>query len=119
MQYHFTAPSISKPTYETLEEHSRKAFHKIERLLANDSTEPTLRISVNKDGDEFIVLAELHNNELIVSKAHDRDLRRAVDKTSHEMKTLLTKVKSRRMDHKITEKIQNLRNKLLNRTYVE
>ncbi|CAG1770890.1 hypothetical protein BAC3_01404 [uncultured bacterium] len=116
MKYLFTAPGLSAPTYETLEEHTYKAFGKIERLVPqNGDGEATLRISVAKEGDEFVVTGELSVLGGCVSKEKNRDLRRAIDKLSHEIRALIVKNKTKRRLNKMTDKIRNLRDQLLNR----
>jgi ribosome-associated translation inhibitor RaiA len=119
MQYHFIAPTLTKPTYETLELEAQKMFKKIERLVHMKDGEPVLRISVSKEGDVFIITAELNifNNLLIKSK--HRDLRRAISEASIELKHMVTKSKEKRNNFKIHQKVIDLRNNILNRNYIE
>lgn len=114
MKYLFTAPDLTPPTYETLEEQSFKAFSKIERLL-KDYNESSLRISATKDGDEFLITAELSTFDNFVTKEKNRDLRYAIDSVAKEIRTQLIKKKSKKGLRKMTDKIQELRDELLNR----
>ena len=101
MQYLFTAPSLTKPTFETLETYTKKRFRKIERLIPGRiSVEATLRISVQKDGDQFALTVEisLHNGEDILVKEKDRDLRRAIDLSAEQLKQKMSKDKAKRID---------------------
>lgn len=120
MRFQFAAPDLSAPTLETLEEHSKKMFKKIERILPKNIEDPLLRISVGKDGEEFHIVAELHAFEILVVKTSDRDLRYGIDVLSHELKNLLNKHKEKRFGMvKMTDKIKQLRNKILNRDYIQ
>ena len=114
MKYLFTAPSLTEPTYETLETQVYKAFAKIEKLVEKEES-CTLRVSVNKDGDEFVVTVELINSGTIVSKQKDRNLRRAIDIVSHEIKSQLVKNKSKKGLQRMTERIKELRKRILNK----
>lgn len=113
MKYLFVAPALTPPTYQTLEEQVYKAFKKIEHLLNNE--EATLRISVSKEGEEFVVIAELSNSVNVVSKEKNRDLRIAVDVVAKEVKNQFIKKKDKRGLRKMNEKIKGLRDSLLNR----
>lgn len=113
MKYLIVAPSLTPPTYETLEEQIYKAFGKVEKLLRGE--EATLRISISKEAEEFIVTAEFWNSENLVSKEKNRDLRVAVDIVAREIRDQLVKAKGKRGLRKMNEKIRNLRNKLLSR----
>jgi len=113
MKYLFVAPSLTPPTYETFEQQVYKSFAKIDKLMANEDA--TLRVSVTKDGEEFSVTAELWNSENLLSKEKNRDLRAAIDIVSKEIKTQLLKNKDKRGLRKMSDKVVNLRNKLLNR----
>jgi len=121
MNYLFTAPSLSKPTFETLEEYSKKKFNKIEKFIKPNNDEvPLLKISVNKDGDEFLLTVEIHTFENTLIKHKDRDLRRAIDLASHQLKDKLIKDKEKKFSvGKLKEKVQDLRNKILNREYTK
>lgn len=114
MKYLFTAPDLTPPTYQTLEDQTYKAFSKIEKFVQKDSG-ASLRVSVGKDGDEFLVMAELNTFDTFISKKKNRDLRFAVDCVAKEIKTQLLKKKSKMGLKKMTEKIQDLRDKLLDR----
>lgn len=113
MKYLFVAPSLTPPTYQTLEDQVYKAFKKVENLLKNEQA--TLRISVSKEGEEFVVMAELSNSVNVVSKEKNRDLRVAVDSVAMEVKNQFLKKKDRKGLRKMNEKIKSLRNNLLNR----
>jgi ribosome-associated translation inhibitor RaiA len=119
MQYLFIAPGLTKPTFETLEFYSKKMFKKIDRLLITPEREPVLRISVAREGNEFIITVELHAFKNIIVKEKDRDLRKAISLASNNLKLTLAKNKEKRNHFKLTEKVQELRNKLLNRDYLE
>lgn len=95
MKYIFVAPGLTEPTHETLETYSKKMFKKILRLLDERETESILRISAQKDGDEFVVTADLSGKESVLSKESNRDLRRAIEKVSTELKSLLAKNKDK------------------------
>jgi len=113
MKYLFVAPSLTPPTHETLEEHAYRAFKKVEHILNNEGA--TLRISVNKEGEEFVVMAELWNSVNIVSKEKNRDMRFAIDGVAMEVKNQLIKKKDKKGLRKMNEKIKGLRDQLLNR----
>jgi ribosome-associated translation inhibitor RaiA len=117
MNYIFVAPGLTKPTYDTLEEYAKKRFQKIERLIVKDANpEDTIRISVNKDGDEFVVTVELTNKENIIVKRNNRDLRRAIDIVSSELKSLLAKDKDKRIDlNRIKRGLSRFKDQLLRR----
>ena len=113
IKYILVAPDLTPPTYETFEQQVYKAFGKVEKLLVNE--EASLRISVSKEGEEFIVKAEFWNSENLMSKEKNRDLRVAVDIVAREIRDQLVKAKDKKGPRKMTEKIKNLRNKLLSR----
>ena len=117
MHYIFVAPGLTKPTYDTLEEYAKKRLKKIERLITRDANpEDSIRVSVNKDGDEFIVTVELNNKENIIVKRSNRDLRRGIDIVSSELKSLLAKDKDRRIDlNKIKRGLNKFKDQLLRR----
>lgn len=116
MQFVFTAPSLTGPTFETLEEHSRKRFKKIERLVPNDGNERILRISVNKDGDDFVLIAEIKTKEDIFVKIRNRDLRLAIDEASRQLKQQMAKDKAKLVDlHKLRRGLDRFRARLFRR----
>lgn len=107
MKYLLSAPDLTKPTQETFEEQVYKAFLKVERLLVGE--EATLRVSVSKEGEEFVVVADLTNSENVVSKEKNRDLRFAVDKVAKEVRNQLAKKK----DKKESSRFGKLENELI------
>jgi ribosome-associated translation inhibitor RaiA len=120
MQYLFAAPALTRPTLDTLETYSRKMFAKMEKFLKSEYTEPVLRISVHKEGSEFIVTVEVHAFEKTIVRDSNRNLRRAIESTSRQLKTKILKDKDRKFSlPKTNEKIQRMRNDVLNRNYIE
>ncbi len=80
MHFTITAPSLTKPTYETLEDYAKKRFQKIEKLLKNTAqTDHEIRISVEKSGDLYEFKSEVFIPEHIVATSKDRDVRKIVD----------------------------------------
>ena len=83
----FTGPHLTEPTYETFVEHSEKKFKSLQRILnTNGDFEHEVRISASKSGDEFEVKAEVKIPEVIIAKAKDRDLRRAIDEVKDRLR---------------------------------
>jgi len=91
MKFQFVAPELSSPTFETLKEHTQKAFAKLTRFLSEDII---IRISVQKDGKFFKIICELHNKSLI-AHSHDRNLRKAINNVARDLKTLVLKEKDK------------------------
>ncbi len=120
MQYLFTAPALARPTLDTLESYSRQMFAKVEKFLKNDYAEPMLRISVHKEGAEFVITVEVHAFEKTIIKSKNRDLRRVIESASHQLKTKILKDKNRKFSlPKFNSKVKELRNQILNRKYIE
>jgi len=116
MVYTFTAPSLTKPTHDTLEEYSKRMFKKIERFVDSSNASAILKISVDKDGDNFSLKSEIHVFEEIIIKVKDRDLRRAIEKAAHEMKSKLLKDKEKKISFRgLRNTVSDIKGKLLNR----
>jgi ribosome-associated translation inhibitor RaiA len=81
MKFTISAPSLTSPTYQTLEEYSTKRFAKVKKFLAKkeDQTNHEVRISVEKVGHLFELTAEIFNSKHVVVKVQNRDIRKAVD----------------------------------------
>jgi ribosomal subunit interface protein len=82
MKFTISAPSLTSPTYQTLEEYSTKRFSKVKKFLGNkeDWTNHEVRISVEKSAHLFELTAEIFNSKHIVVKVQDKDIRKAIDK---------------------------------------
>ncbi len=118
MQYMFTAPTLTRPTFETLETYARTRFRKIERLIPKHiNVNATLRISVQKDGDQFAITVEisLHNGEEILIKEKNRDLRRAIDISAEQLKLKMSKDKAKRINFRKMK--SNVRDIIRNRIF--
>jgi ribosome-associated translation inhibitor RaiA len=103
MKMIFVSNSVTEPTRETFEEVSEKRFRKIEKLLGNESDrEPELRLSLAKEGNEFVVSAELFTfkNGNHISKSKSFDLRQAIQEASEDLKKILGKQKDRSLEIK-------------------
>ncbi|MCA9386631.1 HPF/RaiA family ribosome-associated protein [Candidatus Dojkabacteria bacterium] len=99
MHINITAPSLTKPTYQTLEEYATKRFQKIEKLLRKKAqTDHELRIGVDKSGDMYELKAEIFIPVSIVARVKDRDLRKAVDMAVDQIKRQLKSGHQRRID---------------------
>ncbi len=102
MKYLFTAPALTKPTFETLQEYSIKRFNKIEKLLKDiRSSELNLKISVTKVKHTFCIVVEIYMGNIskpIIVKEKDNDLRRIIDKASAQLKNEIIKNKKKRFD---------------------
>ncbi len=113
MRYTFTAPDISKPTYDTLEEHSKKRFSKIARLLPKDElANYELRLTVRHSGDIFELMADLVGIQGDVVKTKNRDIRKAIDEAASMMKRSLSRQKDKKVSfRKLREGLKNIFNK--------
>jgi ribosome-associated translation inhibitor RaiA len=75
-----TAPNITKPTHETLEEHATKKVKKLRRIVREYENEDfEVRISVHKVNYLFEVILEIFQPSHLVAKTKDKDLRKGVD----------------------------------------
>lgn len=107
--FSFTAPKISKPTYETLEEYGMKKFKKIEKHLEKtDERDYELHISVKTVNDTFELKAEVKGVTNAIVHAKDRDLRRAIEDASGAL------IRSVKKDHKKRIDLRRLRSKVPN-----
>lgn len=79
MQLLFTAPSLTPPTFETLQEYGSKRFEKLARFLPKFNAEPSIKISVQKEGYLFVVHVEVAIPKVIIVTIKDADLRKAID----------------------------------------
>lgn len=79
MQLLFSAPSLTAPTFETLQEYGSKRFEKLARFLPKFEGEPSVRISVQKEGYLFVVRVEVAIPKVIVVTMKNADLRKAID----------------------------------------
>ncbi|BCX14001.1 MAG: hypothetical protein KatS3mg085_533 [Candidatus Dojkabacteria bacterium] len=91
-----SAPHLTKPTLETIESISKKRFKSIDRLLNHmkDKSGNYLEISVDKEGDEFKVVAKLNAFSFFVVTTKHRDLRIAIRDASKELKAVVKKAKN-------------------------
>jgi ribosome-associated translation inhibitor RaiA len=103
MRLTISAPSLNKPTYETLEEYANKRFKKIEKLLRKkQDTDHELRISAKKTGDFFELSAEVFIPVSIIAKSKDRDLRKAIDTSVDQLKRQLKEGHRKTVDKRIS-----------------
>lgn len=95
MRYVISAPGLSKPTLETIQQVSQKRFKSIERLLKKIKIEDDnyLEVSVKQSGDEFEVKAQLHYSEHFVVTAKHRDLRIAIRDAAKALKQVVRRAK--------------------------
>jgi ribosomal subunit interface protein len=109
MRYFFSAQSLSKPTFETLQEYSELRFKKIEKFLKGfRESELNLKIHVRKEANEFYIVVEIYISSIkkdLVVRERDVDLRRSIDKASSNLANELIKYKKKR-----TTIIRNRRN---------
>ena len=102
MKYFFSAPALTQPTFETLQEYSIKKFSKIEELFKNfRKSELEIKISVTKERNTFCITVEAYIGTLgkdIVVKEKDNDLRKIIDKASSQLKNEIVKSKQKRFD---------------------
>lgn len=102
MKYFFTAPALTKPAFETLQEYSIKKFSKIEKLFKDlKKSELEIKISVTKERNTFSITVEVYLSSLgkeIIVKEKDNDLRRIIDKASNQLKNKIVKNKRKRFD---------------------
>ena len=105
MHLTISAPSLTKPTYQTLEEYATRRFKKIEKFLRKkDKTEHELRISVDKSGDFFELSAEIFIPVSIIVKTKNRDLRKAIDDSLEQLKRKLKEGHERNVNKKINRR---------------
>ncbi len=103
MRLNISAPSLTKPTYETLEEYAHKRFKKIQKLLRKkDETDHELRIGVEKSGDLFELTAEVFIPVSVNVKAKDRDLRKAIDDAVDQLQRRLKEGHRKKVDKRIS-----------------
>lgn len=104
MKYLFTAPALTKPTFETLQEYSIKKFSKIEKLFKDiKKSELEVKISVTKERNTFCITVEVYLSNLgkeIIVKEKDNDLRRIIDRASNQLKNEIVKNKRKKFDLK-------------------
>lgn len=102
MKYSFTAPTLTKPTFETLQEYSIKKFSKIEKLFKDlKKSEVEIRISVTKERHYFCITVGVYVGQLgkdIIIKEKDNDLRRIIDRASNQLRNEIVKTKRKRFD---------------------
>jgi len=102
MKYFFSAPSLTQPTFETLQEYSIKKFSKIEKLFKNlRKSELEVRISVTKERNTFCITVEVYVSTIgkdIIVKEKDNDLRKIIDKASAQLKNEIVKNKRKKFD---------------------
>lgn len=100
MRYFYTAPNLSQPSFETLQEYSALRFKKLERFLRGfKESELNLKIHMRKERNEFHMVVELYLSSIkkdIVIKERDYDLRKAIDKASQNLTNEIIRHKKKR-----------------------
>ncbi len=114
MEFIFNASSLTKPTFETLEEYTKKRFAKVEKLLSkHKDSEHEVKVSVEKQRDLFNLTVEVFHTEHHVVKASDRDLRKAIDIAAKELKTVLGKHHEKRINiSRVRDKLSKYKSRL-------
>ncbi len=103
MRLTISAPSLTKPTYQTLEEYATKRFQKIQKLLRKrEETDHELRIGVEKSGDLYEITAEVFVPVSITVKAKDRDLRKVIDNAVDQLQRRLREGNRKNVDKRIS-----------------
>lgn len=98
MKFTFSAPSLTEPTRQTLEEFTKKSSKKLERLLGDlEDIVPELKITAENDSKEFSIKIELftHKKGNYLIKSRNRDLRKAINEGIKELKSLIAKEKDK------------------------
>lgn len=113
MKLIFAANTLTEPTQETFEEIAQKSFRKIERLIdENPEQEAEIRISVEKNGNEYLVTTELRTFKRgnHITKTNDRDIRKAVNEAAKELKSILRKDKDKKVTSRAKKALWKIRN---------
>ncbi len=106
MRFTITAPDLTQPTYQTLEEYSKKRFAKVEKFLRKtDETDHEIRISVEKTGDIFNVVVEVFTPVHVVTKCKDRDMRKCIDKAADTLIRQLREGHDKHVENKIRRRV--------------
>ncbi len=102
MRYLINATSLTKPTFDTLQEQINLRFKKIEKMLSRLKTHNALfKVSVTKEGREFVLVVEVNLEEKgknLVIREKGYDLRAIVAEASRKIKFELTKLRDKRTD---------------------
>jgi ribosome-associated translation inhibitor RaiA len=101
MKFIFANPMLTKPTQDTVEKYAKKKFKKIVKVLPQGrDLENEVRVSTHKEGDQFVVTFEVFSNSRFLVKAKDRDLRRAIDFATDDLRTQIVNFKDKLKDRK-------------------
>lgn len=96
MKFIFANTVLTKPTQNTVESYAKKKFKKIIRVLPKGKdTKNEVRVSTHKEGDMFVVNFEIFSNHRFIAKAKDRDLRRAIDFATDDLRTQIVNFKDK------------------------
>lgn len=103
MRYQINAASLTRPTFETLQEQINLRFKKIEKMLSRfKSGNAVFKVSVTKEGKEFVLVVELNLEEKgknLVVKEKGYDLRAIIAEASKKLKFEITKLRDRKTDY--------------------
>jgi ribosome-associated translation inhibitor RaiA len=101
MRLTISAPALTKPTYQTLEEYATKRFSKLKKILRKKGqTDHEIRIGVEKSGDLFELVAEVFVPVVVTVRVKNRDLRAAIDEASDQMRRRLREGHEKVVDQK-------------------
>lgn len=111
------APTLTKPTYQTLAELATKKFAKLDRFWNKiDEDAKEIRISVEKVKNTFLMKVEIFHPEYLMVKSEDRDIRRLVNICYGDIKRRITKNSERRLDiSKFKKKFGSFKNRVFRR----
>lgn len=81
MRILISAPELSKPTYEDIEEYAQKRLEKLKKLLPHsEQTNHDVRIGIEKENYLFDLVLEIFYPNHIVAKVKHKDIKTALDK---------------------------------------
>lgn len=102
MRISISAPSLTKPTYQTLEEYATKRFKKVDKFLKKkEDYDPEIRLSMTKSGDLFVLNVE-NSHPSLNARSKDRDMRKVVDIALDQIVRQLKEEKGKTRDNRIS-----------------
>lgn len=92
-----SAPHLTPPTVETIESVAHRRFKSVTRLLQHmkDTSENYIQVSVQKEGDIFVINTELHAFERLFVSTKHRDVRIALKDAAQDLKRVIKKARGR------------------------
>lgn len=95
MQLLFNASDLTAPTAETLREYASRRFTKLAKYLPRVEFDRAVRISVQKERHTFLVQVEVAVPKVLVVKARNVDLRKAIDMAYQMLKEMLLRYREK------------------------